>query len=139
MTDWPKFAMEQLAIIDASGDVPSGTFDAIFDAAVGSTDAKLSVTREILRERSAQDARFGEQNHPDGTGGDYDRAKADIARGICDANTRKGTLTWKHILEEEVYEAFAEEDPALLRAELVQVSAVAAAWVEAIDRKAAAL
>jgi hypothetical protein len=41
------------------------------------------------------------------------------------------------ILREEVYEAFAEEDPAALRTELIQVAAVAATWVDAIDRRAA--
>ncbi|MEY9934267.1 hypothetical protein ABH926_008932 [Catenulispora sp. GP43] len=39
------------------------------------------------------------------------------------------------MLLEEVYEALAEVDPAALRAELVQVAAVAAAWVEDIDSR----
>jgi hypothetical protein len=47
------------------------------------------------------------------------------------------TLKWVDILEEEVAEAAAESDPAKLRAELVQVAAVAVAWIEAIDRRAA--
>jgi hypothetical protein len=34
-----------------------------------------------------------------------------------------------------VAEALAEDDPTLLRAELIQVAAVAVAWVEAIDRR----
>ena len=37
---------------------------------------------------------------------------------------------------EEVAEAFEEHDPARLRSELVQVAAVAVAWVEKIDRDA---
>ena len=45
-----------------------------------------------------------------------------------------GQCTWLHILREEVFEAFAEDDPAKLRAELIQVAAVAVQWVEAIDR-----
>lgn len=35
-------------------------------------------------------------------------------------------------------EALAESDPARLRAELVQVAAVAVCWIEAIDRRATA-
>jgi hypothetical protein len=50
---------------------------------------------------------------------------------------QEGTTTWKHILREEFLEAMAEEDPEQLREELVQVAAVAVAWIEAIDRRAA--
>ncbi|HYF53037.1 MAG TPA: hypothetical protein VEA41_02135 [Salinarimonas sp.] len=44
-------------------------------------------------------------------------------------------MTYSQILAEEVAEALAESDPMLLRAELVQVAAVAVQWVEAIDRR----
>jgi hypothetical protein len=43
-------------------------------------------------------------------------------------------VTWAHILTEEFYEALAEADPEKLREELVQVAAVAVAWVECLDR-----
>lgn len=36
---------------------------------------------------------------------------------------------------EEVLEAFAEADPDRLRAELVQVAAVATKWIQALDRR----
>jgi hypothetical protein len=39
------------------------------------------------------------------------------------------------VLDEEVWEAFAESDPAKLRAELVQVAAVAFRWIEALDAR----
>ena len=45
-----------------------------------------------------------------------------------------GEGTWADILREEYFEALAETDPARLRVELIQVAAVAVAWVEAIDR-----
>ena len=45
-----------------------------------------------------------------------------------------GTVTWWHILREEVFEAAAESDPQALRAELVQVAAVAMKMIDAIDR-----
>jgi hypothetical protein len=44
-------------------------------------------------------------------------------------------LTWRDILLEEVYEAFAETDSDRLREELIQVAAVALSWVDAIDRR----
>lgn len=50
-------------------------------------------------------------------------------------NSRRSGPCWRTILAEEVYEAFAETDPARLRHELVQVAAVAAAWVEDIDSR----
>jgi hypothetical protein len=96
----------------------------------------MSVLDEIAEERRAQDAKWGEQNHPDGTGvNDYDHIVADAARTQCDQAFREGRGTWRHILYEEVSEAFEEPDPEKLRTELIQVCAVAAAWVEAIDRR----
>jgi hypothetical protein len=66
----------------------------------------MRVLDEVQDERRRQDAKWGEQNHPDGT-----------------------------IALEEVFEALVETDPAKLRDELLQVAAVAVAWVEAIDRR----
>ena len=94
----------------------------------------MSALDDVKAERARQDARFGEQNHPNGTG----RHFADMAREAresCDEEFGHGNGTWQHILSEEVAEAFAESDPVKLRAELVQVAAVACAWIEAIDRR----
>lgn len=91
---------------------------------------------EIAIERARQDAKWGEQNHPDGTGGWWhEQTSAMLAREACQKAAADGTLTWAHVLREEVYEALAEHDPAKLRAELVQVAAVAVAWIEAIDQR----
>lgn len=62
---------------------------------------------------------------------------SNVARQTTDLHARTGQLTWKDILNEEFYEAMAEEEPVKLRTELIQVSAVAAAWAEAIDRRLA--
>ncbi|MBD3753439.1 MAG: hypothetical protein IE935_13740 [Micrococcales bacterium] len=118
-----------------------------------------SVLDEVARERARQDAKWGEQNHPDGSGprvslmspilgapsdkwGDrvgvhlaLMRELRDNAVATTDQRAVTGELTWRDILLEEVFEAFAEEDPARLRAELIQVAAVATQWVEAIDRR----
>jgi hypothetical protein len=100
------------------------------------------VMSAIAAERIAQNAKWGEQNHPDGTGPELIWAYTGPATWIANtvrAETQRyaesGYLTWQNILLEEVAEAFAEFDPAKLRAELVQVAAVAAAWIEAIDRR----
>jgi hypothetical protein len=95
------------------------------------------ILREIFRERMRQDFVFGWQNHPDGTGALSCVLERDKARQGCENAFQRGAGTWMHVLIEEVFEAFAEEDPAKLRAELIQVAAVAAAWIAAIDRQAA--
>lgn len=90
---------------------------------------------EVAQERLRQVDQWGHQNHPDGTGTELDVRRAGDARRRCEYAFSKGLGTWKHILNEEVQEAFAESDVEKLRAELVQVAAVATAWVEAIDRR----
>ncbi len=60
---------------------------------------------------------------------------ANGARAHAERAAKGGYLTWAHILTEEFYEAMAEEDQARLRAELIQVAAVAVAWIEQIDRR----
>lgn len=101
-----------------------------------STDTTTDVLAEIHEERQRQDAKWGEQNHPDGTGSAARVLDAQHARNECKRQFAEGTGTWLDILEEEVAEAYAEADPEVLRAELIQVAAVAVAWIEAIDRRA---
>lgn len=112
------------------------------------------VLAEVAAERQRQDAKWGEQNHPDGTGVSWPEMvipafgwsstlqpahqAAHLARKTCQRAAKDGRCTWLAIALEEVAEAFAETDPARLRAELIQVAAVAVAWVEAIDRREAA-
>lgn len=95
------------------------------------------VLDEVERERCRQDEKWGEQNHPDGTARAGDPMTATLARIATTAAADEGRVTWRHILSEEVAEAYAESDPETLRAELVQVAAVAVAWIEAIDRSGA--
>jgi hypothetical protein len=90
---------------------------------------------EIQAERERQDAKFGEQNHPDGTGNKSQQERAEFARRWCESAFESGYGTWFDVLTEEVAEVGAERDPARLRAELVQVAAVAVAWIGAIDRR----
>lgn len=93
--------------------------------------------RDVAAERARQDIKWGEQNHPDGTGLGGDAERRDVAIELCDRRHRAGVGTWRDILDEETAEAYTESDPAALRAELVQVAAVAVAWIESIDRRLA--
>lgn len=90
----------------------------------------------VRHERAAQDKKWGQQNHPDGTGNDPELvAMADVSKQICDVAFKSGHGTWYHILNEEFAEACAESDPAKLKMELIQVMAVCKAWIECIDRR----
>lgn len=93
------------------------------------------VEGDVRREREAQDLKWGEQNHPDGTGGTTREAIRDRMRSRCQTAAAQGRVTWSMILQEEVTETLAEDDPAKIRTELIQVAAVAMTWVEAIDRR----
>lgn len=97
---------------------------------------------QIRVERAAQIAKWGDQRHPDGTHPDLVWAftgpaayVAQCARSECQRLFEEGYGTWRDILREEVAEAFEQDDPATLRAELVQIAAVCAAWVSDIDRR----
>ena len=92
------------------------------------------VLTEIRAERARQDAKWGEQNHPDGTGEQHDEVEAARAKAACEYAAATGCLTYRHILHEEVAEAFAESDSDRLEAELVQVAAVTVAWIEKLRR-----
>lgn len=95
-----------------------------------------AVLGHVWLERAKQDTRWGEQNHRDGSGGLLDQNAAYVVRMRNDERVAAGdSVTWTDILREEVYEAFAEPDSQRLRNELIQVAAVACAWVEAIDRR----
>lgn len=93
------------------------------------------ILKEVVNERSRQDKKWGEQNHPNGTGSIIYAMTANRAKDDCDKAARRRNVTWRHILREEVYEAFAERGDKNLREELIQVMAVCAAWIECIERR----
>jgi len=79
--------------------------------------SKISICTDILNERARQDEKWGEQDHEN--------------------------LAWLAVLAEEVGEVSTETlhdrfgypfKISDLRADLVQVAAVAVAWIESIDR-----
>lgn len=111
----------------------------------GSRDRTDEVLSEVRAERARQDAKWGEQNHRDSYGVEDLRASIRFtighespARGaqiLNEGAVANGCPTWSLILLEEVLEALVERDAKKLRAELVQVAAVAVQWAEAIDRR----
>lgn len=112
----------------------------------GSHPAKIWA--QVLTERARQDAKWGEQNHPNGTGPrenwgyrelrwyTSNEEAADIIRTATQLAQRYNSPTWRGILMEEVAEVSAASDTDALRDELIQVIAVAVAWVECLDRRA---
>jgi hypothetical protein len=99
---------------------------------------ELHVLGHVSHERRLQDQKWGPLDEEtltmaDGTGDDELTEAANDARSRCNAAFAAGEGTWADILEEEVAEALAEQDPKRLRAELIQVAAVAVKWCEAID------
>lgn len=111
----------------------------------------LAVLAEVRAERKRQTAKHGDQSHlPDGTGPyvlgglvaddrhTYAVGLARWAKARTDAAAQRGgdgSVTFEHILTEEWAEAMAESDETALRAELVQVAAVAVQWIEALDTR----
>lgn len=102
----------------------------------------------LVDEIGRQDAKWGPQNHPDGTGPDTYPFRntdvnldfrtgsecAEIFRRSCQGSFAGGRGTWRHVLTEEVGEAYAEAGTEL-SAELVQVAAVAVQWIAARERR----
>lgn len=96
------------------------------------------VLRELAAERSKQDSKWGPPRHYDMPEEPLKRLVRDLARsaeGVARACFSFRTPAWAAILLEEVGEALSESDPAKRRAELVQVAAVAVAWIEDIDSR----
>lgn len=110
------------------------------DVGAAPADPVQRVLEDVRAERARQDAKWGTDRIatlPDGTGRSGDATEAEARKIACDVARREGDITYRHVLEEEVAEALAETDPALLRAELVQVAAVAVKWIQGIDMRAA--
>lgn len=108
-----------------------------------------SVLAEVAQERARQEAKWGQQNHVDWTptsaatdlAGAWPAGVGDHFKFITDYKAKGAEghrLGYFDILMEEVAEAHDEArdgNTKATRAELVQVAAVAVAWIECIDRR----
>ena len=101
---------------------------------------------DVVSERIRQDDKWGGgRDHLDAPAFRGDQAcralripLAHEAQEAVEEAAMAGCLSWAAILQEEVSEAVeagGEGDQVALRKELVQVAAVAVAWIEAIDRR----
>lgn len=105
------------------------------------------VADELLR----QGYKWGEQNHPSFSGNLseesvpskenaealaslYNLPTPQLAKAQCEKAAQDGTLTWMHILMEEVAECLEADNVQDLQAELIQVAAVAINWAECLER-----
>ena len=96
------------------------------------------VLERVMDERLRQDFKWGKQSHADYLI-DYPLTlERDMAIKMCNYAFQNDKGTWCHILVEEVTEAIEEAkvgDLTKLKEELIQVSAVAVAWIEEIERR----
>ena len=109
------------------------------------------VAADVIVERARQHGKWGAQDCPNlFLEAQYSLHASDVQRVTCQERFRQGIGSWADILLEELAEGLdearraamapagsADREGALndLRDELVQVAAVAAAWVEAVDRE----
>lgn len=107
------------------------------------------IFNDIEEERERQDKKFGEQNWPDldpvlvetrrgpsRHADDLEIPTAIRAKQLVGFAAARKELCWGKILVEEVAEAVeAAANKTNLREELIQVAAVAVAWIEAIERR----
>lgn len=103
---------------------------------------RLPILQEISRERTKQDEKWGEQNHPivdnsyvsEGMHLRYELPSEQRAKQICNAFVKNNQLTWGDIVVEELVEALCAPNKELMREELIQCAAVIVAMIESLDR-----
>jgi len=106
-------------------------------------DRTRAVLELVYEHRQIQEARYGEGNKTieDGTGPEtrwllpftsLSAQEIELAlRGDYEEfEEETGTITWAHLVREELAEAFQESDPTRLADELIQVAALCVSWVE---------
>jgi hypothetical protein len=133
-------ARTTVIVLDPAPVVPPGDLEWCGACSTRSPRGRVQarVIADVLDERRRQLFKWGDQRHPDGTGVlASQRRHADEARRACQLAATQGRLTWRHIADEEVAEAYAEDDPGKLYGELIQTAAVFAAWAEDVRRKMA--
>jgi hypothetical protein len=94
------------------------------------------ILKRIEDERIAQYLKWGQQDHPSFDEDEYYGLVMEAqAKTICEEANFNQRLTWPHILIEEVSEAVYAKTNEKRIEELIQVAAVAVAWIESLQRK----
>lgn len=93
---------------------------------------RTKIFNEVTSERFRQDAQHGRQHWPHFRSDKVNnwRVRRNLAIVATERASKDGSLTWEHILYEEITEAFSEKDWQLRRAELIQCAAVIVAEIE---------
>lgn len=122
---------------------PPGSFESTWHRAT------TGVVADVLLERSEMLDRWGDPTYPSvveiSPSGDrelgeiqtgvYGLPPAREARAATEASRGAGTLTWGRIATQSLADAVAATDEVDRRAQIVQLAAVALAWVEDLDRR----
>lgn len=145
-TAFPHLSKKECEVMRDQGELRCGTHGGVWIYSAQSCQTG-SVLNEVADERAAQYARYGtNENLAYGTGETWLEPLTNLNAFHIEAVLRKdyehreattGQPTFMHLLREEMAEAMTETNPEILRAELLQVAAVAISWVEKIDRRKA--
>lgn len=97
----------------------------------------VAVLADVRAERMRQITKFGEQHRKDGADPmTYGPIAARSRENFQNAEANGGA-TWHRALNGPFFESVSETDPAALRASLVELAAVACAWIEDLDSRVA--
>lgn len=114
-----------------------GGFKVLFGLPDDENATRDFILLQVELERERQLKKWGDQHHPNGSGpdGTLGDVSFPVLRDAVTAHNEAsgGGDQWVPILLEEVFEACSETDEGLLRRELIQVCAVAVAWIEDLD------
>lgn len=112
--------------------------DDVFSKLTG--NVTLQVLSDVYKERSRQLEKWGVQHHPEfptnSPPGHTQFVDMLAMARLVENEERKNVTsgpTWLAILEEELFEAYAEADKQKRRKELVETCAVIVAWIEDMD------
>ena len=106
--------------------------------------ATLGVVSDVLVERATMLSRWGDPSYPSVAGlsysvearvGLYDLPTPEKARAETEGLRGSGDLDWATISVQSLSDAVSASDETARRIEVVQLAAVALAWVEDIDRQ----
>lgn len=92
--------------------------------------------RRVLAEVVDQRQQLSSGPYPDGvTPGYHATETAERLAAVAHIEDRLGRLTWRALLDKDVAQAYAQQDPGELRVLLLAVASTAVAWAQDIDSR----